>query len=349
MSRGVVVFLTSVWAPGYGVSVVIREQCRILSKAGWRPVVGAIRCEPGMDPEIEVVRFPFIPFLLRQRLEAFAPSLVVACTAPFPHALAGWSVPWVQWDHGRAEQPAGALRMEPSACERVGPSRWLAERFDPPGIAIPNGGDHLGRSVPAPRPGRPIRVVAALRWGAAEARYKGNDFLKSLPGRTGRSDMAWELFLRGGDACEFEAAGWMVMPDPGHFLMASRWREADLHLAPSRIESFDLPLAEAQHLGCAGLALSGGAHDEICQNIFPDEGSLAAYLRGVDRAEVDSLRAKAFESIAPYSWKAHGRALLELVETRAVPWEGPAPRAPFASLAHRIASRGYDMARKIAR
>ena len=84
MSRGTVVFLTSVWAPGYGVSVVIREQCRILSAAGWTPVVGAIRVEPGLDGRIEVARLPFLPLLLRQRLESFAPSLVVACTAPFP-------------------------------------------------------------------------------------------------------------------------------------------------------------------------------------------------------------------------------------------------------------------------
>ena len=349
MSRGTIVFLTSVWVPGYGVAVVIREQCRILSNAGWRVVVGAIRCEPGIDSGVEVFRLSPVPFLLRSRLEAFGPSLVVACTAPFPRALAGWDLPWVQWEHGRADQPSGVLGMEASARERVGPSRWLADRFDPSGISIPNGGDHLGRHAPLPRPGCPIRVVAALRWGAAEARYKGNDYLMGLPARTGRSDMAWELFLRGGEGADFEAAGWMVMSDPGHFLMASRWRDADIHLAPSRIESFDLPLAESQHLGCAGLALAGGAHDEICRNVFPDGAALAAFLRDVDRERVDRLRAEAFEHIAPYSWKAHGKALLELVERHAVPWDGPVVRAPAASLLHRFAARCYDAARKVAR
>lgn len=349
MNRGNVVFLASVWAPGYGVSVVVREQCRILSAAGWHPVVGAVRVEPGMDPDVEVVRLSYVPFLLRRRLESLAPSIVVACTAPFPRALAGWSVPWIHWDHGRAEQPEGVLRMEASACERVGPSRWLAARFDPPGIAIPNGGDHLGRIAPLPRPEALVRVVAALRGGAAEARYKGNGFLKSLPARTGRSDMLWELFLRGGEPAEFEAAGWTVRRDSDRAEMAFRWREADLHLAPSRIESFDLPLAEAQHLGCAGLALSGGAHDEICRNVFRDEDALAAFLRDVKRDEVDRLRAEAFAHVARFSWKSHGEALLDLVEAHARSWTGPVPRARFARFAQGLAARAYDAARRVAR
>lgn len=349
MSRGTVVLLTSVWAPGYGVAVVIREQCRILSAAGWKPIVGAIRVEPGLDRDIEVVRLPFLPLLLRTRLESLAPSLAIACTAPFPRALAGWDVPWIQWDHGRAEQPDGTLRMESSAAERVGPSRWLASRFDPPGIAIPNGGDHLGRIAPSRREGEPIRVVAALRGGAAEARYKGNDFLRALPSRTARADMSWTLMLRGGDPAEFEAAGWKVVRDPARGEMAGIWRDSDLHLAPSRIESFDLPLAEAQHLGCAGLALSGGAHDEICQTVFAGEDDLEAFLSSVRRDEVDLLRERSFAAIEPYSWESHGRTLAELVDRHARPREGVPPRAILARLFHGVATSAYDIARKVAR
>lgn len=312
-------------------------------------MVGAIRVEPGLDSGIEVVRLPFLPFLLRERLESLAPSLVIACTAPFPRALAGWGVPWIQWDHGRAEQPEGVLGMEPSAAERVGPSRWLTSRFDPSGIAIPNGGDHLGREAPKSRSGEPIRVVAALRGGAAEALYKGNAFLEELPAQTGRSDFRWELMLRGGDPSGFERSGWTVHNNPDRAAMASLWRSADLHIAPSRIESFDLPLAEAQHLGCAGIALDGGGHTEICPTILPDSDALTAFLAALDRDGVDRLRERSFEHVAPYTWESHGKTLLGLVERVSRPWIGCVPRAIAARLVHAAAATVYDAARRVAR
>lgn len=345
-------FLTSVWAPGYGVSVVIAEQCRILSAAGWRCVVGAVRREEGMPASIDVVRLPFRPVLLRARLEALAPSLVVACTAPFPAALAGWRIPWIQWEHGRADQPDGPLPLEPSASERVGPSRWLVSRFEPAGLAIPNGADQLGRVAPDARPGLPLRVVAALRAGAAEARYKGDAFLRSLPRAVARPDLAWTLMLRGSDAAAdtFRQAGWEVVVDPGRPAMAAIWREADLHLAPSRIESFDLPLAEAQHLGCAGMALSGGAHEELCPFVFASEAELVERLRALGRPEVDAMRLRAFGQVEPLTWERHGEALLALVGTHARPWTGPAaPRAFLPRLVHAVAAAAYDLGRKILR
>lgn len=344
-------FLTSVWAPGYGVSVVVAEQCRILSKAGWKCLVGAVRVEAGMPDGIEVFRLPFVPVLLRSRLESLAPSLVVACTAPFPAALAGWGIPWIQWEHGRADQPEGPLHLEAAAVERVGPSRWLASRFEPAGIAIPNGADQLGRKAPSPRPGQPLRVTAALRGGAAEARYKGNAFLLSLPQVVARDDISWILMLRASEAeaDEFRRHGWQVFHNPDRPTMARVWQEADLHLAPSRIESFDLPLAEAQHLGCAGLALAGGAHEELCLQVFADEADLVECLRRLDRCGVDSLRAEAFAHVAPLTWQRHGEALAELVEVHARPCVGPAPRAFLARLVHASAACAYDLARRVLR
>jgi hypothetical protein len=349
--NGTIVFLTSVWAPGYGVSVVIAEQCRILAAAGWRCVVGAIRLEPGMPRDIEVVRLPYRPVLLRPRLESLAPALVVACTSPFPAALAGWKVPWIQWEHGRADQPEGPLHLERAACERVGPSRWLVSRFEPGGIAIPNGADQLGRVAPLPRPGQSLRVVSALRGGAAEARYKGNAFLMSLPRAVGRPDLQWRLMLRGAaaDLDVFRAAGWHVVPDPDRETMAAIWRASDLHLAPSRIESFDLPLAEAQHLGCAGLALDGGAHGELCPFVFATEDDLVARLRSLDRQEVDAMRAQAFERVVSLTWKHHGEALLALVGAHARPWRDVVPAATIPRLVHAAATLAYDLARKAGR
>jgi len=351
MSRGTVVFLTSVWAPGYGVSVVIAEQCRILSQAGWRPLVGAIRVEPGMHPKVDVFRIPLPPFLLRRRLASLAPSLVIAATAPFPRCLAGWDVPWIQWEHGRADQPQGLLRMEVSACDRVAPSRWLADRFCPSGCVLPNGADQMGRVVPGPRPGKSVRIVAALRGGAAESRYKGNTFLSSLPGRVGRTDFVWTLLLRGqeSDAPTFGESGWMVKLNPDRDAMAAIWSESDVHLAPSRIESFDLPLVEAQHLGCAGLALSGGAHDEICQQVFEGESDLADFLARLTREQVDKLRQQSFERVAPYTWERHGELLAALVEKHARAWEGPVPVVPGTRILHRLAVRAYDLGRKALR
>lgn len=349
--NGTVVFLTSVWAPGYGVSVVIAEQCRILSTEGWRCVVGAVRLERGMPSDIEVVRLPYRPFLLRPRLESFAPSLVVACTAPFPAALAGWDVPWIQWEHGRADRPEGPLRLEETARERVGPSRWLVSRFEPDGIAIPNGADQLGRTIPAPRPGRPLRLVAALRGGASEARYKGNEFLRSLPRAVDRSDLHWTLMHRGGgaDLDSFREAGWQVVADPDRAAMADIWRESDVHLAPSRIESFDLPLAEAQHLGCAGLALSGGAHEELCPFVHASEAELTSRLRTLQRQEVDAMRARSFARVEEFTWKRHGEALLRLVQTHARPWTRAVRAAPLSRLAHAAAALAYDLGRKVGR
>lgn len=346
--NGTVIFLTSVWAPGYGVSVVIAEQCRVLSAAGWRCVVGAVRVGTGMPTDIDVVRLPFVPVLLRKRLESLAPSLVLACTPPFPAALAGWRIPWIHWEHGRADQPEGTLALEPSAAQRAGPSRWLVSRFAPSGVAIANGADHLGRQVPSPRPGAPLRVVAALRGGSAEARYKGNDLLLSLPHLVGRPDMSWHLLLRDGSATaeRFREAGWDVVPDPSRTAMAEMWRKSDLHLAPSRIESFDLPLAEAQHLGCAGLALEGGAHRELCLNVFSAEADLVAFLQGIDRGGADALRAAAFAHMEPYTWERHGEALLALVASHARPWRGPVPGASLTRLLHALASLGYDLLRR---
>lgn len=349
--NGTIVFLTAVWAPGYGVSVVIAEQCRILAAEGWRCVVGAIRLEPGMPPGIEVVRLPYRPVLLRSRLESLAPSLVVACTAPFPKALAGWRVPWIQWEHGRADQPEGPLLLEGDACERVGPSRWLVSRFEPAGIAIPNGADQIGRVAPLPRPGQPLRLVAALRGGAAEARYKGNAFLRALPRAVDRPDLDWSLMLRGGatDIDVFREAGWHVEPDPDRDTMAATWRASDVHLAPSRIESFDLPLAEAQHLGCAGLALAGGAHEELCPFVFATEEELVARLRALNRQEVDAMRAESFARVEELTWKHHGEALLGLVHTHARAWTRAIPAAPLSRLVHAAAALAYDLGRKVGR
>ncbi|MCB9495705.1 MAG: hypothetical protein H6686_02350 [Fibrobacteria bacterium] len=348
-TKGRIVFLTAVWAPGYGVSVVIAEQCRLLRQAGWDVLVAAIRAESGMPPDIAVIRLPFRPLFLRARLEALAPSLVVACTFPFPQALAGWGTPWVHWDHGRADQPEGELAMETSASERVGPSRWLVGRFRPAGVVVANGGDHLGRVQPSARPGRPIRVVAALRSGAVESLYKGNGFLRDLPARVGRPDMEWVLMLRGDGADGFRESGWRVSQDPSRREMASVWTESDIHLAPSRIESFDLPLAEAQHLGCAGWALEGGAHGELTPWVFPSEEVVRERLLSVRRDEVDAMRLASWEHVGPWSWHAHGEALRDLVQRCARPWVGPVRSAPHAIVLHRLAAGLYDLARRILR
>jgi hypothetical protein len=128
--------------------------------------------------------------------------------------------------------------------------------------------------------------------------------------------------------------------------MAGFWRDSDLHLAPSRIESFDLPLAEAQHLGCAGLALDGGAHEELCLNVFPAEADLVAFLRGLDRERTDALRARAFAHMESYTWDRHGDVLLELVARHGRPWVGSVPHAFLPRLAHVAASGLYDFLRR---
>ena len=116
-------------------------------------------------------------------------------------------------------------------------------------------------------------ITSLSRIGEGEARYKGFDILIELKKRLERAmpDSKFTYLLIGGLALggdivkkKLENNEISVLNNVDEDLKREILMSSDLFFSPSLWEGFNLPIVEAQYLGVPSIALSTGAHPEVC-------------------------------------------------------------------------------------
>lgn len=363
-----VVLAAPVLEPGYGVATVALAQERILREAGFRVRMVALRTPAGASPDL--LRAPPVLWGFSDICRSLGAGLAIVHGPPFLGAVAVAGLDIVHWEHGLVfpeflhEPYAAKARRELFSrirqCRNAGvvvcPSRTLAERLELPlARVIPNGADHL--PLPAiPRDPTSRSLFAVLRTGSVEDQYKGLPDLLALPAKLGqRHPWMLRVVVTGpGDADRaLREAGWTVFRGTSREELGRLFAESSAYLAPSRCESFDLPLVEAQRAGAAGLAYRGGAHPETSPHLYRNVEEAAEILGRWDNGGLEEARESSLRHAAPFTWENHGSALLALVRERIA-----APIAPTSALRARAffwrlwwaaGATAYDAGRKCLR
>ena len=359
------VLAVPVLEPGYGVATVAREQERLLREAGFRVRMVALRAPAGGNPDL--LRAPPLPWGFSDICRSIGAGLAIVHGPPFLGSVGGPGLGIVHWEHGLVfpeflrEPYAARARRELSSrirqCATASlvacPSRTLAERLALPlARVIPNGADHIPLPA-APRDPTARILLAVLRTGPVEDQYKGLPDLLELPARLGaRHPWTPHVVLTGpGDADRaLREAGWTVFRATTREELGRHFSESSAYFAPSRCESFDLPLVEAQRAGAAGLAYRGGAHPETCPHLYDSAEEAAQILGRWDRGELEAARERSLRHAAPFTWDNHGRALLELVRERLATPLSPTPALRARAFLWRLwwtaGAAAYDLGRK---
>lgn len=363
--KPVVVVAVPVLEPGYGVATVASAQERILREAGFEVRMASLRASKARSPR--VLRASPIPWGFQDICRSLGAGLVIVHGPPFLGFSPEPGFRPVHWEHGmvfpevlaepHATKARHTLAKRSLQCGRaelvVCPSRTLANRLNlPMARVIPNGADQL----PLPEVEKivsPRVLLTVLRTGTVEDQYKGLADLLELPAHLGPGH-AWRLraVLTGPGGADhlLRSAGWEVFRDVSGPELGRLYAEASVYLAPSRCESFDLPLVEAQRAGAAGLAFAGSAHPETCPNLYASADEAAAILDRWDRGELDQAMDRSRRFAEPFTWSNHGRELLALVRERFVPPTRPSgallARAVFWRCWWSAGANAYDLGRK---
>lgn len=363
------VLAVPVLEPGYGVATVARAQERILREAGYS--VRRIALRIPKDLTSSTLAAPPVPWGLSDILRSMGAHLAILHGPPFLGRLGTLdAVPSIHWEHGLVfpevlgpsqAAKAGrevALRTRQAKAARMAacPSRHLAQRL---GLeharVVPNGADHL----PVPdtlRSPSDRMLLAVLRTGAVEDQYKGLPDLLELPAKLG-SDHPWTLdaAVTGPGRADtlLRAAGWIVHRDSTPETLARLYAQASAYIAPSRCESFDLPLVEAQRAGAAGLAFSASAHPETCPHLYNSVEEAAEILGRWDREGLREARERSRTHTADFTWEHHGRLLVSLVRELALPDASDSKASSAKAAAWRLwwslGSGAYRLGRRLLR
>ena len=363
-----VVLAAPVLERGYGVATVALAQERLLREAGFRVQMISMRAGDGASPDL--LRAPPMPFGFSEICRSMGAGLAIVHGPPFLTTVATVGLDIVHWEHGLvfpeflrepyATRARRELSTRVSQCRKAGlvvcPSRTLADRLELPlARVIPNGADHLPLPVVSRNPAERI-LLAVLRTGPVEDQYKGLPDLLELPSRLGpRHPWTLRVVLTGpGDADRaLREAGWTVFRSTSREELGRHFAESSAYLAPSRCESFDLPLVEAQRAGAAGLAYHGSAHPETCPHLYGSVEEAAQILGRWDRGGLEAAREASLHHAAPFTWENHGRALVSLVRERLTIPVTLTPvlraRTVFWRLWWAAGSAAYDLGRKCLR
>ncbi|HXP90119.1 MAG TPA: glycosyltransferase [Fibrobacteria bacterium] len=329
--KPVVVVAVPVLESGYGVATVALAQGRILRQAGFEVRMVVLR--ESKEADQRVLRSSPFPWGFPEICRSLGAGLVIVHGPPFLGFAARPGFRPVHWEHGmvfpevlaepQATKARHALAERSRQCASaelaVCPSRWLADRLNLPlARVIPNGADHLSHPNFEKSPSSRI-LLTVLRTGTVEDQYKGLGDLVELPARLGPRH-PWKLcaVVTGpGDADHhLRRAGWEVFRDVSSAELGLRYAEASVYLAPSRCESFDLPLVEGQRSGAAGLAFAGSAHPETCPHLYTSVAQAAEILGRWNGGGLAGAVERSRTLAEPFTWANHGRELLRLVRER---------------------------------
>ena len=316
-----VLFLTSRFQGGYGVSLVVKKQVMGLLERGAKDVfVATPDASPSRKSPIRLLSIGMDDQSTASAILKVRPDIVVVHTPPYYSHVARFhqlETIKIAYDHG-----------EPFPSFFEGEDRLLREAenirkllaikafhmhicisefikrisgFDRSTVLY-NGADHITEEE-SKGPRRDIREILHLgsnafivsnlsRIGEGESKYKGFDIFKEVKRRLsliiGENKAVFLLcgkLAPGGRAIQkdLEASGIQVLTDLNEDLKRAVLRQSDLFFSPSLWEGFNLPLVEAQYLGAPALALSTAAHPEVCPFHFPSVDELVQYVAAVYR------------------------------------------------------------------
>ena len=350
-----ILVLSSVYAFGFGVAVVIQQQVGKLRELGWEVVVGGPRRDNELlFPDCERV-------ILDSAREAAAYAFlhdinaVIAHTPPFFElpTFIGGHIPVLAYDYGeppadRFPEPVrsflhGVERQKRASAALTHTIATISqavkdETLNGDALVLGLANSHLPAwsDALAPRRDRTRRrlgwdgafvVLTVCRFGRNERAYKGLDKLAEIarefpylhPDRAGH--MVWALAGAGNedDVREAEELGFVVLPNVSDDELAELYRAADAYMSFSHWEGYNLGIAQALAMGLPTIASDIPAHREF--PVQTSNSTLAAcrWLAGEAAASRASPRAR---RATIYRWEESATRFAEvaariLAETQA--------------------------------
>ena len=237
----------------------------------------------------------------------------------------------------------------------VGPSQWMVDQaskasltHDWPSSVIPN---PIDTEVFAPvdqdqaraRWDMPRGARVALFGGVAAGAIhgKGWDLLESALAELPRGEVPWELWTFGGPSVVTSVHGIRVhsmgvIEDPKN--LASLYSAADVHVVPSRMESFSQTAAESIACGTPVIAFRVGGLPEVVHDdragILVDPFDTHAFAEAMDKAVELKAQTMRIGPELARTWRPDtvGRQYLETYELAREYWERRIRRTPQTSL-----------------
>jgi glycosyltransferase involved in cell wall biosynthesis len=341
----------------FGASVAVSELARRIHNRGIDVRVFATTCGPEyewLEPQL------IIPTVkaLASAIEKFDNPLVVVHSSPFMELIAETGIPYIVWEHGNVD-PAFVIgdcsererqlafkkeHVYPRARDVICVSEF--SRYDiglSSARVIVNGCDHVPncKTKSLDEVGltkRPLRVGTMARLGVGESAYKGfEEFCKLVEGaRAAGVDLEASVFGAGTekDASVFREANISVLLNQDDDAKWNWLRSLDVYVSCSLLESFNLPVVEAQASGVPALALDTGGHPETTPLIFGSLTDMLLFLRSlaVQREHVFELGRSAYHFVrGRFLWERTVDQFLELAGIRESGFEAARPRIPVKS------------------
>ncbi len=284
-------FLAVRMRPGFGVTTVITEVAARLQQRGVKVTVACSEME-GSFGALDVRQVEASPSALNALASEIQATHVIAHTSPFFELLPLLEIKetWA-WEHGDPDPEffdGDALEREhqiqrkrqavyPNIRGVLSISHFIREQIQWPGaIIIPNGWEHvtanLNLPTDRPQPRSPastaFKVGCLMRLGSGESHYKGGEILRQLVRITAASSARpLQFFLMGRgsteDAADYEKEGIHVHLNATDAERRSFIESLDAFVSPSLWEGCNLPIIEAQALGCPAISFDTGAHPEF--------------------------------------------------------------------------------------
>lgn len=296
-----VVIFTVVYQSGYGVSLVVKKHVEGLLANGFEVFLATPDASSSyVDCGLNVVKIGTDFKDVEDALASIKPDIAIVHTPPYyEHVAKADSINTVKiaFDHG---EPfpflfEGEDRLARESLDLKKYREWLpnyhlhisisefikrCSGFES-SVVIYNGADHIVRKTKKQDTVNLKKlldtdgfVITTLsRIGEGEARYKGFDILKSVKEKLSAvfpgGDFTFLVIGKiagGGDTikADLQMNGFHVISDVDEDFKQEALIQSDLFFSPSLWEGFNLPVVEAQYLGVPSMALSIGAHPEVC-------------------------------------------------------------------------------------
>jgi len=345
-----ILMLTSVYSTGWGVGLVVDKTAESLYSYGHDVLIATSESVITASGK-SVITISEISYEAVCRLvKAYRPDAVISHTPPFYDfvgRMADIDCIKVAYDYGEPFPFLfdGIERNHRQNIDQNKYHNWIPEfhvhicisnfvkccsGFRKSYVIYP-GGDHIemtdaGEIIRKKRDIKTKMITSLFRIGTGESRYKGVEVLREVKRRLNEDSDAPECrFMvvgrlgEGGSAVkkELEHQGFHVMTDISEEEKSVTLSVSDVYLSPSLWEGFDLPLVEAQYLGIPAVALSTGAHPEVCPFHYSriEELVYSLKLMLID----DEYRKRCADTCRKYvtdkfTWKKNGEMLISVLE-----------------------------------
>lgn len=277
---------------GFGVDLVVANLAKGLTEHQIPVIIGCLDMDSHYS-DLNILRIPPIPFLIRQIARKHSIKTIIAHTSPYfeilPELASEFKV--YAWEYG---DPTPELRKDqryfrdmklnklknvyPNVHDVIAISKFVAKDISwPRAKVVYLGCDHVHDLGPKKNNHfthrRKIKIGALMRLGKGEAEYKGNHLLIELFRELiGKVDAEFHLMGRGTieSALPLQQIGFKIHLNATDDERDRYLRDLDIFISFSLWEGFNLPLVEAQAAGTMAIAFSIGAHPEVCPFVAKD-------------------------------------------------------------------------------